>query len=234
MSLSQLSPPSRNPTVDGHLKTVLRFVFNKLIQSSVDDMLPAMVIAYDRETNMATVQPLISMVTTLNEIVPRGQVAEVPVLQLGGGGFVLNFPIVPNDLGWIKANDRDISLFTQFWAMVRPNTKRMHSFEDAIFIPSILTGFTIESADSSNVVLQSLDASTRFSLGNGNVCITDKSGYSQSVNCILDVQSTTRAFAFPRMSRSQRDAISSPFPGMAIFNTTDDGLNVYTAAHGWG
>lgn len=234
MTLSQLAPPSRNPTVDGHLKTVLRFVFNKLIQSSVDDMLPGQVVAYNRTTNMATIQPMISMVTTLNEIIPRGQVAEVPVLQLGGGGFVLNFPIKPGDLGWIKANDRDISLFTQIWQMVRPNTKRMHSFEDAIFIPSILTGFTIESPDSSNVVLQSLNASVRFSMGNGNVCITDKSGYSQSVNCVLDVQSTTRAFAFPRMTKTQRNAIPSPFPGMAIFNITEDSLQVYTAASGWG
>lgn len=227
MSFPNIAPPSRNPTVDGHLKTVLRFVFNKMLQSTVDDMLPAMVIAYNRTTNMATVQPLISMVSTLNDIVPRGQIAQVPVLQLGGGGFVLNFPIAPDDLGWIKANDRDISLFTQFWRMVTPNTGRLHSFEDGIFIPNILTGFTIKAPDAANVVLQTVDGSVRISLGNGNIAITDTAGYSQSTSAILDLQSTTRALKLPVMSTAQKNAIPSPQAGFMVWDTTEGGVSTY-------
>lgn len=217
MTMPQIAPPSRNPTIDGRMRTVLRFAFRKLVQGGLDDMLPAQVVAYDRATNMASVQPLISMVTTLNTIVDRAQVAKIPVLQIGGGGFVLNFPIRTGDLGWIKANDRDISLFTQFWRMVRPNTQRMHSFEDSIFIPSILTGFTIESPDAANVVLQSIDGHTRFSMGTGNTCITDQAAYSQSVHAVLDVQSTTRAFKVPSMTTAQRDAIPSPRGGFIVY-----------------
>lgn len=221
------SPPSRNPTVDKKLRTVLRFAFGKMVQETLDDMLPAMIIAYDRTTNMASVQPLISMVTTLNEIKPRGPIARVPVLQIGGGGFVLNFPIEPGDLGWIKANDSDISLFTQFWRMVTPNTGRMHSFEDCLFIPSILTGFTIQSPDASNVVLQSLDASVRFSMGDGNTCITDTAGYAQSVNSVLDLQSTTRAFKLPVMTTAQKNAIPDPVQGMMVYDSTENGVSTY-------
>ena len=57
----------------------------KFLQHQISDMLPGQVVAYDRATNMASVQPLVSMVTTLNQIVPRGQIASVPVLQVGRG-----------------------------------------------------------------------------------------------------------------------------------------------------
>lgn len=236
MTMPPLGPPSRNPTIDGKLRTVLRFAFMKLVQGTMDDMLPAQVVAYDRASNMASVQPLISVVSTLNVIVNRAQIARVPVLQLGGGGFMLNFPIRPGDLGWIKANDRDISLFTQFWRMVRPNTKRMHSFEDGIFIPSILTDFAIDSSDAQNVVLQSINGGTRFSMGAGNTCITDESGYAQSVSAVLDVQSITRAFKIPSMTTGQRDAIPSPEGGMMVYVndfTPTPKYSFYTDGIGW-
>lgn len=236
MTMPPLGPPSRNPTVDGRLKTILRFVFTKMVQGSLDDMLPAKIINYNRITNMASVQPQISIVTTLNTIVDRSQVASIPVVQIGGGGYVLNFPIRAGDLGFIKANDRDISLFTQFWRMVRPNTRRMHSFEDSIFIPSVLTGFTIESPDVENVVLQAIDGTTRLSMGAGNVCVTDQSGYSQTPHAVLDVQSTTRAFKIPRMTEEQRDAIPSPEGGMMVYvidSSPTPKFSYYVDGIGW-
>lgn len=228
-----IAPPSRNPTVDGKLRTVLRFVFNKLVQATLDDMIPAQVVAYNRTTNMASVQPMISMVTTLNQVIPRAVIASVPVSQLGGGGFTLNFPINPGDIGWLKANDRDISIWKQLWQIVAPNTGRMHSFEDGTFIPVALVNFVIAASDAGNVVLQSLTGAARISLGDGNACISDTAGYAQSVNCILDVQSTTRAFKFPTMSATQKNAIVSPISGMAVFDTTKPGLSVYTTGVGW-
>lgn len=229
MTMQPLAPPSRNPTVDGKLKSVLRFVFKKMVQGSLDDMLPAITIAYDRTTNMATVQPLISVVTTLNEIVNRDQIAQVPVQMDGGGGWMMSFPLNPDggDLGWIKANDRDISLFTQFWRMVTPNTGRMHSFSDGVFIPNVPTNFTIKSPDANNFVIQTLAGTFRFSLGAGNACITDESGYSQSVSAVLDLQSTTRAFKFPAMTTTQKNAIPSPQAGFAVYDTTHGGISVY-------
>ncbi|WP_202973956.1 Gp138 family membrane-puncturing spike protein [Fimbriiglobus ruber] len=61
-------------------------------------MLPAQVIAYDRTTNRAQVQPLIAVVTTANQVVQRAQ-SSVPVFQYGGGGFVLSFPVMTGDTG---------------------------------------------------------------------------------------------------------------------------------------
>jgi hypothetical protein len=46
----------------------------------------------------------------------------------------------------------------------------------------------------------------------------------------LDVTSTTRGFLPPRMTTTQRDAISSPAAGLVIYNTTTSKLQVYTTA----
>lgn len=234
MTFTNLAPPSRNPTNSGTMTGMLTVVLRKFLQH-VDDMLPAEVIAYDRATNMASVQPLINMVTTLNTVVPRAAIAQVPVLQMGAGGFMLNFPVKPGNLGWIKSNDRDISLFKQIWKAITPASRRFHSFEDSIFIPSVLTNFTITDADSENVVLQAIDASVRISLGAGAAVVTDESGYSQNTAAILDVQSTTKALKIPSMTEGERDAIPSPVGGMMVYvnSAPTPHFSFYTDGTGW-
>lgn len=163
--------PSINPANNDSLTGAFRHILDKFLQNT-DDMLPATVIAFDRAKGMAQVQPQIVVVSTTGQQLPRAQVASIPVLQIGGGGFMMNFNLKPGDLGWIKANDRDISLFTQSFAQAAPNTKRKHSFEDAIFIPHIMTGFTINAEDLEHAVFQSLDGSVRVSLWPDRVKIT--------------------------------------------------------------
>lgn len=46
----------------------------------------------------------------------------------------------------------------------------------------------------------------------------------------LQVDSTTKGFLPPRMTTTQRDAISTPPAGLMIYNTTTNKLNVYTTA----
>lgn len=171
MSEQGFSPPSIDPASKGDLTGTVRFILTKFLQG-VDDMLPARIVAYDRATNRAQVQPLISIVTTTNQRVEKAQIASVPVLQLGGGGFVLSFPLNAGDLGWIKANDRDISLFLQSKSSAPPNTQRKHSFEDALFIPdTMLRQVTIDPEDEEAVTLQSLDGSIKIALHSDSISI---------------------------------------------------------------
>lgn len=51
-----------------------------------------------------------------------------------------------------------------------------------------------------------------------------------SASAQLDVSSTTRGFLPPRMTTTQRDAISSPASGLVIYNTTTSKLQVYTTS----
>lgn len=163
--------PSRDPANDDSIVGMLRQVLDKTAQNT-DDMLPARVIAFNRETNRVQVQPMIHVVTTNGENVPRAQIIDIPVVQIGGGGFVLLFPLKTGDFGLIKASDRDISLFLQSWQESPPNTFRKHSFSDAVFIPDVMRGWTLTGEDADRAVLQSLDGNTRISIGADDIILT--------------------------------------------------------------
>lgn len=232
------APPSKNTANNGSLAGLFQLVLRKHLQNSVDDMLPARVLAYDRATNRAQVEPLISMVTTLNEIVQRAQIASVPVLQLGGGDFVISFPLKTGDLGWIKANDRDISLFKKTFTSNPPNTQRFHSFEDALLIPdTMLNGFTIADEDTDHALFQNKDASVRIALWPHQVKVTtpnmgigDVDGFALSPHALLDLVSTTKAFRPPTMSTAQKEAIPSPQIGYTVYDTDELALSTYNGA----
>lgn len=155
--------PSKDPADEGSLGGALRSVFRKMMQAT-DGMLPATVVSYDRAANVATVRPLIALLTTGGAQVQRAQLAQVPVLALGGGGFVINFPLQPGDRGWIEASDRDISLFLQSGGDAPPNTLRLHSFEDGRFIPDVFAAFDVSDVAEDAMTIQSADGAVRIEL----------------------------------------------------------------------
>lgn len=238
MTDAQFNPSSFDPSMRDDLPGVLRYVLTKFLQNT-DDMLPARVIAFDRAANRVSVQPLIQIVTTSNTYVPRAVLSSIPVLCLGAGGFVLSFPISPGDLGWIKANDRDISLFLQGLAsgapgLAPPNTARKHAFSDALFIPdTMLKGVTIAGGDTNNAVLQSLDGTVKVSLGTAVEIMPQLGvGAVPRAGAVIDAQSTSKALGVPAMTSSQKGSIPSPQLGFLVFDTTLDRLSVYTSL-GW-
>jgi len=155
--------PSKDPADESTLGGAFRAIFRKLLQG-VDGMLPARVIAYDRENNAATVQPMVAVLTTDGSAVSRANVARVPVLALGSNRFAINFPLQPGDLGWIEASDRDISLYMQSLNEAQPNTLRLHSFEDARFIPDALRNFDVSDVAADAMTIQVADGTTRVTI----------------------------------------------------------------------
>ena len=167
------SQPSRNPAnSSGDISGGMRELFAKFLQSSIDDMLPAKIVAYDRDTNRAIVKPMIAMIATNGSNISRNQLASVPVLNIGGGGSILSFNLSPGDLGWIKANDRDIADFLKRYSESVPGTKRTHDFNNGLFIPDVMTGYAINEEDKENAVLQTLDGTVRVSLFPDKIKIT--------------------------------------------------------------
>lgn len=164
MATTPNAPPSRDPANGGSLLGMANELLKKHLQG-VDDMLPARIVSYDRATNRAQVVPMIRILTTDGRQIERAQIASVPVMWPGGGGFILNFPLNPGDLGWIKANDRDISLFLQTFKTNAPNSLRLHSFQDSVFLPHPMTGYSIAGEDAAAAVLQSLDGTVKVSVG---------------------------------------------------------------------
>lgn len=220
------APPSRDPANDDSILGMLRNVLDKFLLG-IDDMLPALVVAFDRNANRVQVQPLVMLLTTSGQNVQRAQVASVPVVQLGAGGFVLNFNLKPGDFGYIKANDRDISLVMQGGTMAGPNTLRKHSFEDGVFIPVVDRQFVIDTEDAENAVLQSSDGVVNLALWSEfakiraprGLFISDETG-EPSENTVLDVYSKVKASRpWPQMTTSERDAIP--------VTTEDEGATVW-------
>ncbi len=183
------SQPSVDPANEGTLSGTFREVIKKVLQN-LNCSLPARVLSYDRNKNRASVQPQIAIVSYDNSAINRAQIASVPVLQIGAGGFVLSYNLKSGDLGWIIANDRDISLFLQSYNEQKPNTFRTHDFADAFFIPDPMTGYTIDGEDQENAVLQSLDGTVKISLGSDYIKIKTPSEIkieSQNINIVGDV-----------------------------------------------
>lgn len=162
--------PDIDPSNNDNLAGTIQFAFNKMMQNT-NGMLPAQVIKYDRAMNRVQVQLMIMVVTTGGAQLSRPQIASIPVLLLGGGGFFISPNLNPGDLGWVVANDRDISLFLQTYSETSPNTGRVKSFSDGLFIPSVMTGYTIDPLDDDNMVIQNLDGTVKISLGAAKITI---------------------------------------------------------------
>jgi len=160
--------PSQNPADLGTLAGVLRGAFRKLMQST-DGMLPARVIAADAKREYATVQPLVMVQATDGALTSRPQIAKVPIFTLGAGGFVMSFPIKAGDLGWIFAGDRDISLVLQTDGESGPNTNRLKSFSDGVFIPDAARRWVLSGDDADAAVWQSNDGAVKIALSPGKI-----------------------------------------------------------------
>ena len=65
--------------------------------------------------------------------------------------------------------------------------------------------------------------------GNADTLIVGAAG-DINVSASLEVKSTTKGLLLPRMTSTQRDAISNPASGLLIYNTTTNKLNFYAAA----
>lgn len=163
------------PSVDfadlGTLGGTFRAILKKWLQAT-DGMLPATVIAVSDDRNWVTVEPNILVLGTDGSTTVRGQIAKVPVFTMGAGNFVLSWPIKPGDLGWIQANDRDISLYVQANQQAQPNTDRLHSFSDAVFYPDKARQWTLADEDADRAVWQSLDGTVKVAMGTDKIKIT--------------------------------------------------------------
>ncbi|CAJ48940.1 Gp138 family membrane-puncturing spike protein [Bordetella avium] len=168
--MQQTVSPNIDPADEGSLAGVLKSWLKGYIREHHDDMLPATVVSYDDAINRAVVRPLIMVGTTDGRKISRGAIPNIPVFRFGGGGFFVRFPIKPGDFGWIKANDRDVSLMFQRGGQEDwPNTERLHSFSDAMFFPDTLKDWAIDGENSDALVIQSMTGAVCVSLHEGEL-----------------------------------------------------------------
>jgi hypothetical protein len=95
-----------------------------------------------------------------------------------------------------------------------------------VFLTSAASTASLIARGSTDLILGSNDLERVRISSNGNVGI----GGTANTAAILDVQSTTKGFLPPRMTTTQRNAITSPPPGLVIFNTTTSREEGYDGA----
>lgn len=223
--------PNINPADNDTLAGVISFAFSQLLRN-VDGMLPARVLAYDRTANRVQVELMIAMVSTSGTQVSRAQIANIPVINVGGGGYILNFPLTVGDLGFVLANDRDISLFLQSFSESPPNTYRVKSFSDGIFIPSVLTGYTVSGEDG-NAVLQNLNGTVRLSLSPTSITMTSSSNSIEvSSTGITITSSTSLTLDSPTTTVTGELIVEGLTRMQAGFSCTGIATTIYTAYFG--
>jgi hypothetical protein len=159
------------------------------IAQTFDTMLPVEIVSYDRSKRLAKVQHLIEMIDVDDNVIDRGTQSNIHIVSFGGGGVVQDINLVAGDKGWIIACDRDISTFKQKFVKSAPNTLRKKNFSDAIFIPNVMTGYSVPSDDADAFVLaQSLDGSTKITLNPKTNTITMKG--SKLIQEFSEIEST--------------------------------------------
>lgn len=212
--------PSVNPADLDHLAGAFGFIFKKLMQG-IAGVMPVQVIGTDGK--YVTAQHLIMQQGTSGEYYERGQIAKVPILQLGGGGYIFNIPVTRGDLGLIIACDRDISAFLQKGTQSVPNTTRIKDFADSFFIPCVLKGYTIASEDLANAVIQTLDGSVKVSIGATKITLQ-----AEDVDVITTADATVTA-GTANVTASEEVNVTSPVINV---NATDT-LNLNVSGFGF-
>lgn len=167
-----MSLPNQKPNSDsaneGSLSGGLNAAMRSFFLNEFEGMLPATVVSYDDATNRAVIKPLVMVGTTDGGKLSRAAVPNIPVYRFGGGGFFMRFPLKAGDFGWLKANDRDISLvFQRGGGEDWPNTERMHKFSDAMFFPDTFKEWVVNGANVDAAVWQSMDGVVSIAMADG-------------------------------------------------------------------
>lgn len=172
--------PSIRPADEASLPGVIKTAINKAMQAT-DVMLPVEVVAYDRATNRATVRHMVQMVGSDGEAVDRADVASIRVMQFGNATFNVSMPIKPGDKGWLMAADRDISTFQQGLEKGAPNTARMHSFQDGVFMPDAMSNGDAPAGQGDRVVIGANNGGAYFAF-DGSTLYWECGGVSMTMS----------------------------------------------------
>lgn len=185
--MNNINTPSQSPESSASgILGLQNLAIDKAMQN-LDCCLPAKIISYDRLANRATVEPQYQVTATSGSTTQMAQIDAIPVLLLGSSSVMISFDLKEGDLGWIIANDQDISLFLQSYQSAPGNTKRMHSFSDAVFIPDLMKDYYLASQDKTSI--QTKQGTTYITIAESNIDIA----VSEAFTYVADVDLTGEA-----------------------------------------
>lgn len=110
---------------------------------------------------------------------------------------------------------------------------RAYGYQNSAFRVAGYLGFRVDGTPSGNniptefIIVTNNGTTTAQTFGITGTGKALIGGTTSSGSAILELSSTTMGFLPPKMTTTQRNAISSPVVGLVVFNTTNDRLEVY-------
>lgn len=151
------------------------------------------VIKYDENKLIVDVQPL-TKYPDEEKFRLKPQILSVPVSMVYGGGYVIRPVYQAGDIGIVLYLDRDSDAVIAKGAQADPNTERLHSGDDAVFIGGVRIGSKqITGLPSQKLCLATDDGSIYIAIGKdkinikGNVEVEGKVDVTQKVTAQEDV-----------------------------------------------
>lgn len=152
----------------------------------------------------------------------------INVINPSHGQFASSDVVAVNDtddplVGWVDLGINGNSWNDPNYATFDAGAGYVYCISNNFYVgtaePSSKLYFFVGGHDNKNYIKAEIDP-------NGNMGI----GGSPNAKSILDLQSTTKGFLPPRMTGTQRDAITSPPEGLTIYNLTTHKLNFYNGS----
>ena len=163
-------------TTTGALRTALQGW-----QRGIWTAIPGIVKYYSAADNTVTVQPAIRAVVVAhdpktgdekNTDVTLPQLIKVPVVQIGGGGFLVDFQPATGDEVLVVFSSRCIDGWWQSGGVQKQTEWRAHDLNDGIAIPGLWSVPRVPAGiGGGGIKLRTVDNSTYVQVTNGNVAI---------------------------------------------------------------
>ena len=132
---------NRNPDINYHnLDQVLGFCFQQEIKN-LHTAIPGVIKKYDPATKRAEIQIALNLLigrvgeSTQPESHNRPIVLDVPIIHPAGGGYVVHFPLQPDDAVLLIFNERGIDKFKESFEISDPDIGNFFMEKDAVAIP---------------------------------------------------------------------------------------------------
>ncbi|MDV3440448.1 Gp138 family membrane-puncturing spike protein [Pseudomonas otitidis] len=136
--------------------------------------LPGRIVTFDAARQVASVQPMIEQQLMDGSRQPLPMLPDVPVQFPRGGGFVLTFPVKPDDECLLVFNERCIDGWWHSGASSEPLDYRQHDLSDAVAVmgisslPQVVPAFATDAVE-----LRRLDGSAYVRLDEGGTLTLD-------------------------------------------------------------
>ena len=176
--MNDLGARLRAPSLDATALEDPQGFFNNIIRRCAENVrvaMPCRIERYDRVNHIADLRVLFNWQMADGSIIDGCILKNITIRRLLAGGFLIDFPILEGDTGWLFACDRDAYDSKKESAPRLPTTPLVDSYESGFWLPDQWgdnNKLGISGVDQGRLVIQSKDGTQKISIGSHDINIT--------------------------------------------------------------